>query len=205
MGGQEDVGLDIIAQQQSFKKAGCSTRARMLTHTLSHTHSSICWVKTQTATHQCIKHEDVIVVSLRVFHHDVEQGVQSVLQKLHQERKDTPIRWPICQSGHFWNDIFLHPTDLDHLLPVNKFKFLQVFFEEFRPSPPLKQSQQAHWRGRTHIDTTCSFISFHSTFVVYFRINVAEHGFLCFGPSSERFLITTHVLVFHSVGSVTFW
>lgn len=137
MGGQEDVRLDIIAHQQSFKKAGCSTRARMLTHTLSHTHSSICWVKTQTATHQCIKHEDVIVVSLRVFHHDVEQGVQSVLQKLHQERKEIPIRSPICQSGHFWNDIFLHPTDLDHLLPINNFEFLQVFFEEFRPSPPL--------------------------------------------------------------------
>lgn len=34
-----------------------------------------------------------------------------------------------------------HTTDLDHLLAINDFEFLQVFFEEFRSSPPLEQPQ----------------------------------------------------------------
>lgn len=94
-------------------------------------------------THQCVKHEDVIVISLRVFHHDVEQGIQSVLQKLHTYVQTKEMSYmSICtflqrQTG-------FHTADLDHLLAINNFEFLQVFFEEFRASPPLKQPQQAH-------------------------------------------------------------
>lgn len=38
---------------------------------------------TLSLTHQGIKHQDVIVICLRMLHHNVEQGVQSVLQELH--------------------------------------------------------------------------------------------------------------------------
>lgn len=45
-----------------------------------------------THTHQGIKHEDVIVVSLRVLHHDVEQGIQRVLQELHTHTQTGAVR-----------------------------------------------------------------------------------------------------------------
>lgn len=36
-------------------------------------------------SYQSIKHEDVILITLRVFHHDVEEGIQSVLEELGKE------------------------------------------------------------------------------------------------------------------------
>ena len=36
-------------------------------------------------SYQSIKHEDVILITLRVFHHDVEEGIQSVLEELDKE------------------------------------------------------------------------------------------------------------------------
>lgn len=33
-------------------------------------------------TYQSIKDKDVIFITLRMFHHDVEEGIQSVLKKL---------------------------------------------------------------------------------------------------------------------------
>lgn len=110
-------------------------------------HTSICCVNRQTHTYQGIKHQYVIVVSLRMLHHNVEQGIQSVLQKLHtcktkeslSERAQVCV---VCTLLHAQPRI--HTTDLDHLLSVNDFQFLQVFSEELRSSPPLEQPQEAH-------------------------------------------------------------
>lgn len=85
--GRQDVRLDIIVHRLSVKKPSCmSWQGHWVTHT--------CRAKTQTHTYQCVKHEDVIVVSLRVFHHDVKQGIQSVLQKLHQEKRGVQLDCP---------------------------------------------------------------------------------------------------------------
>lgn len=37
-------------------------------------------------SYQSIKDEDVILITLRVFHHDVEEGIQSVLEELDKRR-----------------------------------------------------------------------------------------------------------------------
>lgn len=37
-------------------------------------------------------------------------------------------------------------TDLDHLLSIDDFEFLQVFFEELGPGSPFEQPQEADWR-----------------------------------------------------------
>lgn len=38
--------------------------------------------QTHPLSHQSIKDEDVILVTLRMLHHDVEEGIQSILEKL---------------------------------------------------------------------------------------------------------------------------
>ncbi len=35
------------------------------------------------AAYQSVKNQNIIVISLRMFHHNVEKGVQGVLQELH--------------------------------------------------------------------------------------------------------------------------
>lgn len=66
----------------------------------------------------------------------------------------------VCVSLHIMHRrTGFHTTDLDHLLSINHFEFLQVFFEKFRSSSPLKQPQQADWRGETHREKTfCSAV-----------------------------------------------
>lgn len=96
-------------------------------------------------TYQGVKHKDVIVIGLRVFHHDVEQGIECVLQKLHGNKavgqwKNTPR--PVYALMQRKAQIFT--SDLDNLFSINDFKFLQVFFQEFGSSPPFKEPQQAH-------------------------------------------------------------
>lgn len=85
--GRQDARLNIIVHRQFVKKPSCmSWQGHWVTHT--------CRAKSRTYAYQCVKHKDVIVVSLRVFHHDVEQGIQSVLQKLHQEKRGVQLDSP---------------------------------------------------------------------------------------------------------------
>lgn len=42
------------------------------------------FLRKHAQAYQGVKHKDVVVVSLRVLHHNVKQGVQSVLQKLYR-------------------------------------------------------------------------------------------------------------------------
>lgn len=79
--GQVDTKMSRLVERRD-------SLSRYLLHALTRTHAKSDSQKPHT--HQGIKHKDVIVISLRVFHHNVEQGIQSVLQKLHthvQEKK----------------------------------------------------------------------------------------------------------------------
>lgn len=50
-------------------------------------------------SYQSIKDEDVILVTLRVFHHDVEEGIQSVLEELDKGRLHSE-RGQIAHKSH---------------------------------------------------------------------------------------------------------
>lgn len=96
IGRRKDVRLDTRWDSLSRNQLHLLT-----SHTQSYTHN-IIWVHTpHTHTHQGVKHEDVVVVSLRVFHHDVEQGIQSVLQKLNTHIQ-TKERSGESQSTHLY-------------------------------------------------------------------------------------------------------
>lgn len=78
-GKHKDVRLDTHRDSLS----------RSQLHLLAHTQGFAGYTHTHTHTqftHQGIKHKDVVVVGLGVFHHNVEQGIQSVLQKLHTHK-----------------------------------------------------------------------------------------------------------------------
>lgn len=79
-GRQKDVRLSRYRGSLSRNQLHQLTR-----HTQSQTHKHLLSKQTSHIllhTHQCIKDEDVVVIMLRVLHHNVEQGIQSVLQEL---------------------------------------------------------------------------------------------------------------------------
>lgn len=144
----------------------------------SHTHTrpSICWVKTRKATHQCVKHEDVIVVSLRVFHHDVEQGVQSVLQKLHQAKTTCPVRQPVCQLWMLFTSgttflftlLTLTTSSPSIILSFSRFS-LRSSGRVLHLSSPSKPTSEERRIPESRSSWTLS-----PTLVVYLIINVAD-------------------------------
>lgn len=40
-------------------------------------------------SYQCIEDEDVVLITLRMLHHDIEEGIQSILEKLDKVMKVT--------------------------------------------------------------------------------------------------------------------
>lgn len=108
------------------------------THTVTHTHSP------KRQTRGCRSRQSESVPSWCWTRHP-----ECPAETTHIHRDKGEVRW---EHTHTFVQIHtcIHTTDLDHLLSINDFEFLQVFFEEFRSSPPLEQPQQAHWRGETH-------------------------------------------------------
>lgn len=60
-------------------KTGVKLKAKM---TGSEFHLTSCEFNKHRRAHQCVEHQRVVRVLLRCLHHDVEQSIQSILQKL---------------------------------------------------------------------------------------------------------------------------
>ena len=57
--------------------------------TVRHTLMSNVTKHRSLLSYQCIEDEDVVLITLRMLHHDIEEGIQSILEKLDKVMKVT--------------------------------------------------------------------------------------------------------------------
>lgn len=90
-------------------------------------------------THQGVEHQRVIGVLLRGLHHDVEQGVQSVLQKLCVKQKQLQKLHHSKKRDAIFD--FYRRAHFDDLASLDLHQPLQILVQIFGVRPPVQQAE----------------------------------------------------------------